>query len=411
MTPKDRDLLRSLAGKVRELANLPEMETRRQRWFRHNALQAERPLVLAFPEGAWKELLPESALQCDDKRSRAWERQLRMSLFWWDHIRDDNVLEPYFDIHWRYGVGNFGVEVKRVHGENRGSFTWEPPIKDLERDFEKLHYRPLTVDRKTTEEDIAIATQTFGDLLPVRMQGSFWWSLGITTELIQLIGLETLMLAMYDTPEALHRLMAFVRDEHLDLIQRVEREGLLTINNTNGNTGSGGVAYTHELPQPDWTPGSPVRLKDLWGLGESQETVGVSPDMFAEFIFPYQLPILEKFGLNCYGCCEPVHERWQYLRTIPRLRRLSISPWCDQAVMAEALGRTCIFSRKPNPSPICLSFSEEAIRKDLRHTLDLAGKGVLEFILKDTHTVQNEPWRITRWVELALEEVRRYAGE
>jgi hypothetical protein len=26
-------------------------------------------------------------------------------------------------------------------------------------------------------------------------------------------------------------------------------------------------------------------------------------------------------------------------------------------------------------------------------------------VLKDTHTVQNEPWRIERWVQIAREEI------
>ena len=45
--------------------------------------------------------------------------------------------------------------------------------------------------------------------------------------------------------------------------------------------------------------------------------------MFAEFVLPYQLPILERFGLNCYGCCEPLDQRWS---TLKQLRRASVSP-------------------------------------------------------------------------------------
>jgi hypothetical protein len=97
----------------------------------------------------------------------------------------------------------------------------------------------------------------------------------------------------------------------------------------------------------------------ICGICGSQETVGISPDMFAEFVLPYQLPILEKFGLNCYGCCEAVHERWKYISRVPRLRRVSVSPWCDQQAMAGYLKREYVFSRKPNPSYVCAFFNEE----------------------------------------------------
>ena len=87
----------------------------------------------------------------------------------------------------------------------------------------------------------------------------------------------------------------------------------------------------------------------MWGFAESQETVGVSPHMFAEFVFPYQLPILERFGLNCYGCCEPLDTRRRIVEKTPRLRRVSVSAWANVERMAEKLGDRYIFSWKPSP--------------------------------------------------------------
>lgn len=60
----DRELLRTLARQVRELAARPELPERRQLWLAHNALQSTRPLIVCFPEGAWGEILPDSTLQC-----------------------------------------------------------------------------------------------------------------------------------------------------------------------------------------------------------------------------------------------------------------------------------------------------------------------------------------------------------
>lgn len=37
-----------------------------------------------------------------------------------------------------------------------------------------------------------------------------------------------------------------------------------------------------------------------------QETVGISLEMFEEFIFPCYKKISESYGLLSYGCCEPV---------------------------------------------------------------------------------------------------------
>jgi len=166
------------------------------------------------------------------------------------------------------------------------------------------------------------------------------------------------------------------------------------------------MGYTHALPQN----GGPVRARDLWVLSESQETVLVSPKMFEEFVFPYQLPVIERFGRSYYGCCEPVHSRWHLLQKIPNLKRVSISPWCDEEFMADALGRDYVFSRKPNPTLISTErFDEDTIRGDLRKTLKAAASCNVEIIMKDVHTLAGEPWRMARWVKIAREVIEENA--
>lgn len=403
---KDRNILRSLAGRVREIAELPEMEVRRNKWYKFNALRPERPMVLCFPEGAWMELLPECEIRCEDKQLRVWEWNLRSQIYWWEHIRDDNALENWFNIPWNITLGDYGVEIKVEHGEGRGSFKYVPPISNLERDMEKLHYRECTVDREMTMQNLNLAEELFGDLLPARIRGTSYAASSITWEVLKLIGMDAMFLFMYDDPDNLHKLIKFISDDQIRYYEWLEKEGLLTLDNRNDYVGTGGLGYTDELPRADWKDGAAVRLKDLWGRTDSQETIGVSPAMFADFVLQYQIPLLSKFGLNCYGCCEPVHERWEYIKKIPNLRRVSVSPWCDQIKMAEYLDKSYIFSRKPNPIMVCAAFDEDAIRRDLRDTLQIAKDCVLEIILKDTHTVGNKPERTGRWVEIALEEVQ-----
>ena len=72
-TVREKEVLRGLAGRVREIAELPEQKARRQRWYNHNDLKGERPLVLCFPEGAWRELVTEADLICEDNLLRQWE--------------------------------------------------------------------------------------------------------------------------------------------------------------------------------------------------------------------------------------------------------------------------------------------------------------------------------------------------
>jgi len=404
---EDIRILRELYQRKAEIAADPVMQERRQLWTRHAALESQRPMILAETSGVLDELLPESDLRCTHEWARAVERGLRELIFRHEQVGDDSVVEPWIQYGWAITQGDFGVTTVLVRGDNEGklaSYHWDPPIKDLERDLDRLHFRDLQVDRERTAAWGQFLEEHFGDILPVRLRASYWWTTGLTWSAINLIGLEPLMVAMYDHPRELHRLMAFLSDEFMHYLDWFEQENLLSLNNENDYVGSGSQGFTTELPQPDWRPGDPVRVRDVWGLSESQETVGISPRMFEEFVFPYQLPVISRFGLSYYGCCEPVDSRWKIIRRIPNLRRISVSPWSNQEKMAEMLGRDYIFCRKPNPTLISTPhFDEDAIREDLRKTLRAARGCSLEFAMKDVHTLSNQPWRLGRWVALARE--------
>ena len=175
------------------------------------------------------------------------------------------------------------------------------------------------------------------------------------------------MLDMIDRPRLVHRIMAILRDGTLPSSTTWKPMACSCLN-TDQYVGSGGFGYTRELPAR--VPTVPVRTGQMWGFGESQETVGVSPEMFEEFIFPYQLPLLERFGLNCYGCCEPLDARWHVVKQVPDLRRVSVSPWADLEKMAEKLEDRYVYSRKPHPAAwLRRTLDEEVVRADLRATL------------------------------------------
>jgi hypothetical protein len=227
----------------------------------------------------------------------------------------------------------------------------------------------------------------------------------MTMTLVFLRGLEQVLYDFVLETGLMHRLMAFLRDGTMHMLDELGRQDLLSLNNDGTYVGSGGLGYSHQLPQPDFA--GKVRTIDMWGFGESQETTTISPKMFAEFIFPYQVPILERFGLNCYGCCEPLDKRWDSVSRIPRLRRVSCSPWADWSDMADKLGDRYIFSMKPSPTDLATDrFDEEKIRRELREALRITRDCRVEVIMKDNHTIRNDPQRVMRWCRIAQEEAR-----
>ena len=399
---QEREVLRRLAGRVAELASRPIESEKRQLWLEHNQLKPTRPLIFCDPENGWNEIITPADLECHSQLARQWEMRLRKEVFWGEQLCDDRVTEPIFEVAHVYTESDWGMHEIRIGGDQGGAYTWESPLKDY-ADFSSLHFPQISINDPATEQALSLANHVFGDLLQVRLKTDWWWTLGLTWTLINLRGLTQVMYDLHDHPDDLHRLMAFLRDGHMAKLDFLEQNGLLSLNNDGTYVGSGGFGWTDELPQPDFN--GHVRTCDLWGFAESQETTGISPNMFAEFIFPYQYPLLERFGLNCYGCCEPLDKRWHIVERLPHLRRISVSPWANIPFMAERLGNRYVFSMKPSPTDLALpGFDEDDIRRKIRRSMQITRDCRVEVIMKDNHTLCNDPQRAIRWVRIAREE-------
>ncbi len=406
MLPEDRDVLRALAGRVAEIAATPRMRETRGLWTRLNTLEKTRPLVFCDPENGWNEIITESQMKCEGRIARRWEMDLRKEIFWGEEMGDDKPVEPYFDVPYTVAADDWGLQAEYHRTDDLGSCVWDAPIRDYATDLPKLHSPQVEIDWETTNGTLDIARDVFGDILTVRLKGIWWWSLGLTWPAATLRGLNNVLYDFADHPDELRKLLATISKGHLDKLDYLEANNLLSLNSDGTYVGSGGYGYTNELPQDDFD--GRVRCADMWGFTESQETVNVSPDMYEEFIFPYEKPIMDRFGLTCYGCCEPVHSRWHIVKRHHNLRRVSCSPWADVEKMAEYLEDKYILSVKPAPAAISTpAIDEESIRQGLRKVLDVTEDCIVELIMKDNHTLGKRPDNAVRWCQIAKEEVER----
>ena len=408
VSPRDRAIIREHAKRVAEIAADPAQEIKKQLWLTHNALEETRPLIFADPENAWYEVIPAAQLQCEGNLARIWEFKLLKEIYWAERIRDDRVIEPAFRIYRVFEESERGVEAKIIGGEGGGAYRWESPLTDY-ADLDKLRFRTIQVNAEKTSKFHDLAHDVLGDILAVTLEGIWWWSHGMTSDLILLRGFERTLYDMSDNPEGLHRLMAFLRDETLAKLDFLVGSGLLSLNNGGDFVGTGGYGWSSELPAAHFD-GRQVRTRDMWGFSESQETVGVSPQQFEEFVFAYQFPILERFGLNIYGCCEPLDSRFEIIKRIPRLRKVTVSPWSDARGMAEKLGRNYIYSWKVNPAEIAPPLIDEGqIRQGLRGAFKAtsANHCRVEVLMRDVMTLGGNPENIIRWTQTAREESER----
>jgi hypothetical protein len=411
----ERAYLRDLAARQAEYAALPIMAQRKQVWYDLNdGRSGARPPVIVETWTFDRDFLPADVFRCTSRVGRAIERQLLRNIRNHELIDDDKVMPDTFDIGWFMDIDELGVQietetVRDAEGVETG-YRFLHPIQDLDRDLDMLKPAACRVDRQRTMAWKAFLEDLIGDLLPVCIRTGTHGSTMLTHRVIELMGMEAYLMAMVDSPDQVHRLMAFLRDNALRVMRWAEAEELLRLDNGNQDSFGSSYNFTTRLPGPGRN-GGPVRLSDMWGATNSQETVGISPVMFHEFCFPYYRDVCEPMGLLYYGCCEPAHPFWDDIRQLPHLKKVSISRWCDQRFMGEALrGTELVFSRKPDPNYLSVDarLDEEAWAAHIGETLEATHGVFVEFIVRDVYTVHGTLDNARRAVEVARREIDRH---
>ena len=239
-------------------------------------------------------------------------------------------------LHASHRCTGWGVDAQRNHSdEPGGSFKVDYALK-VPEDIEKMRAPWHEIDEEATRRNAARLAEALGDVITINIdRGPAYrmWTGDISTDLGYLRGIENFMLDMYDRPEWLHRLAGLMRDGILRTHDQAEAAGdwgLCAHQNQ-------AMAYAEELADPAPNVNG-VKRQPLWGYMAAQEFTLVSPALHDEFLLQYQLPILEKFGLTAYGCCEDLTRKIKLLRKIPNLRRIAVSPFANAARCAEQIG-------------------------------------------------------------------------
>jgi len=408
MPEKDRSILRELAEKQAEIASLPVNKERVVEWTRLNGLNKGRPLVW-LSDIPWHELNVngELDLQTTSEFCRAVEQQLRRTIYQWNHMQCDMVVEPKFYSPLVIHDTGFGIEedvdiIKQDEKSDIVSRKFHPQIND-EKDLEKIKNPVVTHDEEASEINYQTLIDLFGDILSIEKKGIIHSWFAPWDELIRWWGVQEALIDLVMRPELVHQAMDRLVNAYLYRLQQWRNLNLLSLTDGNYRLGSGGLGYSDELPQADFDPAH-VRTIDQWGHSTAQIFSGVSPKMHEEFALQYERHWLEQFGLTYYGCCEPLHNKIEILESIPNLRKISMSPWADVEKMVEKTDGKYVLSYKPNPAVLATGdWNLAQARKNLSEVLDKTRGCVVEVIMKDISTVRYKPQRLWEWSEMAME--------
>ena len=405
---KEIMLVRELAKQVAEMAAMPEQKEKIRLWKKLNNLEAERPMFM-IDQVCWGEMNYEDelTLRCEDPVLRGIEWQLRETIYRQKHMADDRPVRPYITLGKAFSVTGVNMPAIVEDGGRPGASThvYVDQLPDDEALETKLVMPVVTYDAEATRKTKELHENILDGILGVKMNGYdgyfhywdriSWWR-----------GVEAIMYDMADNPDFIHRLLKKVIAMHMHMLDQFEELGLMTPGmDTVHCTG----AYNDVMEGYGDDPFAEANChtaKNSWTYSAPQLFSMVSPEMHDEFDVQYIIPWYERFGLGYYGCCEPNDIKVDVLRKIPNLRKISMSPWVNEDLGAEKIGKDYVYSRKPNPANVAWDiFPEDVVRNEFQKTIDATSKhgcGV-EFILKDLTTVRNDPSRLWKWAEIARE--------
>lgn len=402
----ERAYLRELARKYMEYAELDEMREKEGLWYKHNDFQSRWTPVIMEIDTFLDDIMP--PLKCTSKYAREIEKYLQYYIVNYELIHDDKVIPREYRVPMQIDFKLFGLDMKQEHADSGKSigFHTQQAITDLETQVYQLKPSVYSYNKEETEKHFAYAQEILGDIMPVVYENqSLRWSLCPTKAAVDLMTMQELFMAMYDCPDEVHLLLRKITDEFIAFCRWQEKEGLLTWNGGNHYAGAGSYGFTRKLKQ-----NSPL-LKDMWGNTNSQESVGISPAMYEEFLTPYFREIAEMFGAVYYGCCEPANEAWNSIKTYPGLRKVSVSAWADQEYMGKVLAENnIVYSRKPSPNFVGVpdSFDEEAFEKYMEETFRCASECQLEIIFRDIYSLDGDLSKPGRAVEITKRLAEKY---
>lgn len=401
---KDREIIRDYAKKYIDICNSERNLCNKKIWGDHNSLRSDRPIVMISPYWHTRNEVEPAFPELKTKGQYEWERYFQAKIWQYENILDNTCFDPWIvmpGIRRMPKIGMWGYDIKREKDDISGGYRSFAEIFKME-DVDRLEATPHEViDRNPLK--VRAARDLFGDIIPIHVTCSTiypkWGGPDLSEAIGKLLGGQELMLKLYTTPELVHKVMAFMRDAVLANYEQVDAAGDWSTIDSDSYV----ISHTGDLPEikPNVYD---AELSDIWGFSHAQEFEGVSPEQHKEFLLDYQMPIMKKYGLVSYGCCETLDRKIDMLREIPNLRRICIGPMSDVAFCAEQIGSDYIMSWRPNPALVGMGYSIDKCRKAVRRGIKDSRGSHIEIMLKEMMTIENDPQRLIDFTNMAMAE-------
>jgi hypothetical protein len=377
-----------------------------------NDLKQIRPVVL-IDELPWNEMNfnDELTLRCTDTYLREVEWFFRSNIYKNKYMPADMVLQPFVPVSKIVHSTGIGISVEEeILPTNLKNNIVSHKFRDVlqtDEDVERLHNPVLTYNREETMKRYNLVGEILGDILPVKLSGCGYFTSGPWDDISRYRGVTNLLIDLVDRPEFMHKIVQKLTDISLSTLEQQEALNLFSNNDYSLHCTP---IHTSDLPGKDYD-GEKLTRKDIWGRGFAQIFASVSKDMHDEFDIEYIKNTIGQCGLVYYGCCEPLDKKIEIVEKIPNLRKISITPWANVNVAAEAINTKYVLSSKPNPASVAVPvLNKDSLKKEIGSILDACRSNncSCDIVLKDISTCGRRPENIFEWEKIVMEMVKSY---
>ncbi|NPV53890.1 MAG: hypothetical protein HPY71_10250 [Firmicutes bacterium] len=304
------------------------------------------------------------------------EFELSKKIFAFENFKDDNPITKYITM-W-FGVGFveslLGIEQEPARAGHEpwvGKGILFKEREDLKRfelpDFQRSE--PALRVRRVYSQLKEIVGDEFEVIFPE-------WDFGPFGTALHLRGTENLLIDFLEAPEFVHDLIRLIMDAKFSWSKaRAEFLG--------------------------------VSVQPLYLANDDINVPLISPEAYKEFILPYEKEISEFHGgIDYWHSCGRIDPVLHYIKEIPKLKMIHISPWTDLEKAIEIIGTDHIIEVVLNPIDDVEKATPSQMESKLKEIKRLC-EGLNYTIRADAFQIEssleNDLKQITTWIEKARE--------
>lgn len=395
--------IRELASSLGELADSKGNVEKCKLWADLFDLKPSRPVVnMYFYQYVWAKEEGLGLVKSEEPLAKLLEEQIRYRLWRGETFDDDVPASKCLRIPWDAVISSFpekedltnniwGLEIELEKSSSDGSYRVKPPIKD-ESDLEKIGSPVFEFDSGLCSETLGRAREIVGDLVDVKIQfEQLHW--GPFEYAVWLRGMDNLIFDFYDKPDFVHKLMDLITKGMIKYQLDREKAGCVDAE----------MSFFGHVPYDKVNQEKENRLKSCWAYVHAQSSGIISPDMYAEFVHPYNVKIAELVGRVYYHGCEDLSKKCGTIKDLPNLRLFHISPWTEVEPVVSELGKGFAYEVHSHPTNVLYTYSNEQIRDELKHRNEPASDFAHTIVLADVETAGENLEKLKYWVACAKE--------